>query len=152
MQTSIVGGLIPEETDWGLVTDQIQTGNLQDQKWCHDVLESKFVLLAAQQANKLGDELLVQGIATLFGKPADWEDGELASKNHLAWFGSLVAFIEQSGEVEREAFKLKKPVNCCKCFLVPTILRRCVNFFFPVATHRWARSGYFLWAKKDISV
>ena len=39
------------------------------------VTESKLTLLAAQQANKSGDEVLRQGIATLFGKPVDHEDG-----------------------------------------------------------------------------
>ena len=36
------------------------------------------------QASKVRDELLRQGMATLFGKPADWEDGGLLSpKNRL---------------------------------------------------------------------
>ena len=34
-----------------------------------------------QQANKSRDELLGQGIAILFGKPADWKI--VNSKNHL---------------------------------------------------------------------
>ena len=44
------------------------------------VTESKLVLLAARRANKLRDELLGQGIETLFGKPADREDGGLMSQ------------------------------------------------------------------------
>ena len=40
---------------------------------------SKLILLTAQQANKLGDEVLGQGITTLFRKPADGEDGRLMS-------------------------------------------------------------------------
>ena len=35
------------------------------------------------QANKVRDELLRQGIATLFGKPADWEDGGLMSPKSI---------------------------------------------------------------------
>ena len=105
MKTSTVGGLITEETDWALITDQTQIGNLQDLKWCHDVLESKFVLLAVQQASKLRDELLVQGIATLFGKAADWEDGELHPKEPSCLVWMLVSFIEQSGEVRRQSKK-----------------------------------------------
>lgn len=35
----------------------------------------KPVLLPTQQANKTTDELLAQGIETLFGKRADQEDG-----------------------------------------------------------------------------
>ena len=35
------------------------------------VTEYKLALLAAGQANKLGDKILRQGIVTLFGKPAD---------------------------------------------------------------------------------
>ena len=35
------------------------------------VTESKLIILATQQANKSRDELLGQGIETLFRKPAD---------------------------------------------------------------------------------
>ena len=35
------------------------------------VTESKLLLFAAQQVNKSRNKLLGQGIATLFGKPAD---------------------------------------------------------------------------------
>ena len=44
------------------------------------VTESKLILLAAQQANKLRDELLGQGIVTWFRKPADQEEGGLVSQ------------------------------------------------------------------------
>ncbi|KAB1265935.1 hypothetical protein Cadr_000019223 [Camelus dromedarius] len=43
--------------------------------WTQNVAKSKLVLLAACQANKSGDKVLGQGIMTLFGKPADREDG-----------------------------------------------------------------------------
>ena len=43
------------------------------------VTESKLLLLATWQANKPGDEVLGKGIVTLFGKPADQEDGRLTS-------------------------------------------------------------------------
>ena len=39
--------------------------------------KSKLVLLTERQANKSRDEVLGQGIATLFGKPVDCEDGGL---------------------------------------------------------------------------
>ena len=41
------------------------------------VIESKLMLLAPRQANTWRDESLGQGIATLFGKPVDQEDGKL---------------------------------------------------------------------------
>ena len=46
------------------------------------VTEPKFTLLTTCQASKLRDELLGQGLATLFRKPVDQEDGELL-ENHL---------------------------------------------------------------------
>ena len=55
-------------------------------------------LLAAQQASKSGDEVLRQGIATLFRKPADREDGGLGSpQNRLISVWMAVSFIEQRG-------------------------------------------------------
>ena len=40
---------------------------------------------------------------TLFGKPADQEDGRLVSpKNHLIGVWMLVSFIEQSGGGDEE--------------------------------------------------
>lgn len=47
------------------------------------VTESKRELLAAQQANKLTDELLGQGIAAWFRKPADQEEGGLVSQKTI---------------------------------------------------------------------
>ena len=38
---------------------------------CESVTESKLVLLATGWVNKSRDELMGQGITTLFGKPAD---------------------------------------------------------------------------------
>lgn len=49
----------------------------------HVVTESKVILLAAQQPNKSRNNLLGQGIATLFGKLADQEDDELASQRTI---------------------------------------------------------------------
>ena len=43
------------------------------------VAESKLVLLTTQQANKLRDKFLGQGIVTLSGKPGVREDDELVS-------------------------------------------------------------------------
>ena len=45
--------------------------------------ESKLILLAPCLANKSRDKLLGQGIATLFRKPADQEDGGLASQRTI---------------------------------------------------------------------
>ena len=39
------------------------------------VTKSKLILLATRQANKSRDKVLGQGIAILFGKPANQEDG-----------------------------------------------------------------------------
>ena len=47
------------------------------------VTESKLILLAIPQANKSRDELFGQGIVTLFGKPADQEDGGLVSQRTI---------------------------------------------------------------------
>ena len=44
------------------------------------ITKSKFLLLTARQVNKSRGELLGQGIATLFGKPANQEDGGLIPK------------------------------------------------------------------------
>ena len=48
-----------------------------------NVTKSKLVLLTTQQANKLRDELLGQGIVILFWKPEDWEDGGLLSQRTI---------------------------------------------------------------------
>ena len=48
-----------------------------------DVTESKLVLLAARQANKLRGESLGQGMVTLFGKPADQGDGLVSQRTIL---------------------------------------------------------------------
>ena len=45
--------------------------------------EFKFVLLSTPQANKTTDELLGQGIETLFRKSADQEDGGLMSQRAI---------------------------------------------------------------------
>ena len=47
------------------------------------VTKSKLILLVAQQTNKLRDGLLGPGIATLFIKPADQEDGGLVSQRTI---------------------------------------------------------------------
>lgn len=39
----------------------------------HILTESKFALLSARQASKLGDEVVQQGIMILLGEPADRE-------------------------------------------------------------------------------
>ena len=44
------------------------------------VTESKLVLLTVQQAGASRDEVLGQGITTLFRKPADRENGALVSQ------------------------------------------------------------------------
>ena len=49
---------------------------------CH-VTKSKLIRLATKQANKLRDNLLGQGIVTLFGKPGEREDGELVSQKTI---------------------------------------------------------------------
>ena len=45
--------------------------------------ESKFILLNEEQASELQFESLGWRIATLFGKPADWEDGRLVSQRTI---------------------------------------------------------------------
>ena len=46
----------------------------------YPVIESKLILLATRQANKLRNKLWRQGIATLFGMSADEKDGRLVSQ------------------------------------------------------------------------
>ena len=48
------------------------------------LVESKFVLLASGQVSKLKEEMLGQGIVTLFGKSADPEDGGLVSQRIIS--------------------------------------------------------------------
>ena len=43
----------------------------REMEWHEYATESKLALLASLQANKSGDEVLRQGIMTLFGKLAD---------------------------------------------------------------------------------
>ena len=51
--------------------------------WLQTVTESKLVLPAVQEANKLNDKLLGQEIATLFVKTEDWENGGLVSQRTI---------------------------------------------------------------------
>ena len=51
-------------------------------KW-DPIIKSKFELLAPRQASKSRDKLLGQGIVTLFGKPADQENGGPESQNTI---------------------------------------------------------------------
>ena len=53
---------------------------MSEQRLCsQNVTVSKLLLLPTQRDSKLRDEALGQGIATLFRKPADREDGGLVS-------------------------------------------------------------------------
>ena len=66
------------------------------------VTESKLIQMAARQANIWRDELLGQGIVTLFRKPADQVDGALGvPKNHLAWVWMLIFLYSKEREVRR---------------------------------------------------
>ena len=56
---------------WGLAGHELWFLWLASPKF---VRESKIILLSAQRANKLRDELLGQKRAILFGKPAAWEN------------------------------------------------------------------------------
>lgn len=47
------------------------------------VTESKLILLATQQDNKLRDKVLGQAIVTLFTKPANRENGGLVSQRNI---------------------------------------------------------------------
>ena len=63
------------------------------------VTESKLTLLAARQANKSGDQVLRQGIATLFRKLADGEDGGLVYPKKPTYRGLDASFFSRT---ERE--------------------------------------------------
>ena len=61
-----------------------EKGKSQPREVCYQLqLLPEHILLTAQQANKSRDELLGQGIVTLFGKPADKEDGGLVSQRTI---------------------------------------------------------------------
>ena len=62
----------------------------------HSVGQSKLVLLATWQVNNWRDELSGQGTETLFGKPADWEDGGLVSQRTI-FFELRVQASEKGG-------------------------------------------------------
>ena len=49
-----------------------------------DCYQSKLIVLATQQANKLRDKGLGQGIVILFGKPGDQEDRGLLSPKPIS--------------------------------------------------------------------
>ena len=69
---------------------------------------TKLTLLIAWQANKSTDDVLRQGIWTLSGKPASWEDSRLISQNkHLIGVWMPVSFIEEGEEI-----KLKGHLSC----------------------------------------
>ena len=61
--------------------EKIELINLK--AWLYTYIKSKSALLAAQQANKLINVSLGQGIMTLFRKPADPEDGKLVSQRTI---------------------------------------------------------------------
>ena len=93
------------------------------------------------KAKKSREKLLGQEIVTLFGKPANQEyGGPMSQRTILPRFGCQ--FLLQSKEW---GGKVKKVISYYKYFLVSAKLHRgCVNFFFPVAIHRWAWSGCFM--------
>ena len=99
-----------------------------------------------QQANKSKDELLGQGITTLFRKIANWEDGGLvppSNSDHLAWVRkNSGSFYANKGE--------------CKVrpsLVLVSLQRQWVNWFPSAATHRWAWWCSSLWAKqKDFNL
>lgn len=69
---------------------------------------TKLTLLIAWQANKSTDDVLRQGIWTLSGKPANWEDSRLISQNkHLIGVWMPVSFKEEGEEI-----KLKGHLSC----------------------------------------
>ena len=66
------------------------------------VTKSKLGLFAARQANKSGDEVLRQGITTLFGKPGVLEDGGLGSPRKPSYRGLDASFFYRIGEEVRK--------------------------------------------------
>ena len=84
----------PHETSWALlwsINRRVESGlgakveaERPGRGYCSDIVtESKLVLLTTQQADKLRDELLGQGIVTLLRKPADREAGGLLSQRTI---------------------------------------------------------------------
>ena len=68
------------------------------------VTESKVILLTTGQVSKLGDEVLGQGVETLFRKPGDQEDGGLVSQRTILPESGLLLILKGEGGV----------VSCCK--------------------------------------
>ena len=87
--------------------------------------------------------MLGQGITTLSRKVADRENGRrMSQSNHPAGVWMPGSFIEQGGGGGKEA--KKKGHKFCKYLLEwPASGRGCVNFFLPIAIHRWTGSGWF---------
>lgn len=104
------------------------------------VAKGRLKQLTTGQANHLRDEVLGQGVATLFSSRKWWTR---VPKSCGAWVWMLVSFREQRVEMRRES---QKGIHCCKCFLVlPDSGGGCVNFFFP------AWWGCFLWVQQRYS-
>ena len=71
--------------------------------------------------------------ATLFGKPADGEDGGLVSQGTI-FSESEVRFLFYLSWVEGTGGQVLVPA---------TLYKVCVNVFLPAATYLWAWSGCF---------
>ena len=84
------------------------------------------MLLAPQQANKLRHKLLGQGIAILFGKPANREDdGCVPPENHLACIRIQASCILEGEGVKNIAW-----------FLPVSLPRGCVHFFLSAVIYQ----------------
>ena len=90
---------------------------------------SKLVLLSMWQVNKPTDELLWQGIATLFRKPVDLEDGRLLSQRTV--LPGLDASFFYGTNRKRKEGKEKEAISCFKYSLVLAGLQR--QFLFLLA-------------------
>ena len=92
-------------------------------KVCVFVTESRLTLLATRQANESGDEVLRQGIMTLFGKLADWEDGRVVSPKKASYWSLDTSFFYRTERERRWGNKVKRP------FILQN-RRGCVHLFF----------------------
>ena len=94
------------------------------------VTKSKLVMLTTWQANNLKMSWWAKRNRQLYLESQKTEKmvGSCV-KNHLAWVKVQASFILKGG------CRLKSNTSC-------------VPFFPPVAIHRWAQSGCFLWAKQ----
>lgn len=81
------------------------------------VIESKFLLLSEQQANKSRGKVLEQEIATLFGKPAGRKDGGLVPQSSYFTQARILASFKRERVWLAVANLMPELCSCWSLFL-----------------------------------